>query len=249
MDCLEGMVAIPDSSVNLVIADPPYNIDVAEWDTWDNAKNYLEWCKKWISELSRIMKPDACGFIWCSQTFMADIEMIIREHFIIQNRIIWSYDNGQRMATKKLSMGYEPIFCFSKGKAFTFNLDDMRDGVIWEGTRTKKHKNGHITVTTPHPMGRRPLDVWNVPRKTGSAKNGHPSPKPEKLIERIIKGYSCENDLVFDPFMGSGTSAVMAKYTRRNFLGFEREPEYIELANIRLDAVYNESDDLKILDK
>ncbi|QSF43453.1 DNA-methyltransferase [Paenibacillus tianjinensis] len=249
IDCIEGMKFIPEKSVKLVIADPPYNIDIAEWDTWDNAKNYLEWCKKWVSEIARVMSDDACGFVWCSQTFMADIEMILREHFVIQNRIIWSYDNGQRMATKKLSMGYEPLFCFSKGKNFTFNLDEMRDGVIWEGKRTKKHKNGHVTVTTPHPLGRRPLDVWNVARLTGGAKNGHPSPKPEKLVDRLIRGYSNEEDIVLDPFMGSGTTAIMAKHNKRYFIGFEKEHKYIELANQRLESTYNEKGDIEIIQK
>lgn len=244
MDCADGLKLLPDgtndSGVDLLVTDPPYNIKVAEWDSWKNPSDYIEWCESWIKEVHRVMKPNAVGFIFCAQDFMADIEILLRKYFNIQNRIIWSYDNGQRMATKKLSIGFEPCFCISKGKEFTFNLDELRDGVVWDGVRTKKQKNGHVTVTTPHPLGRRPLDVWNIPRLTGSAKNGHPSPKPQKLIDKIVKGYSNPNDVVLDCFMGSGTTAISCETSdngRRNWIGFETEPKYIELSNTRLDAL------------
>ena len=238
MDTLDGTRRLQDASVDLIVADPPYNISVADWDEIDG---YMDWMRELIAEWRRVLSPSGTLYVYCSQQYMADIEMALRPLFDIQNRIVWTYDNGQRQATERFSMGYDPLFrAVPRGaKSWAFNLDDVRDGHVWDGVRTKRQPNGHLTITRSHPNGRRPLDVWNFPRLTGSNRNGHPSPKPEALSEYIIKASSNPGDLVLVPFGGSGSECVAAARLGRDFVSFELDERYIALINERLDALAN----------
>lgn len=230
-DCIEGMKALADESVDAVVTDPPYNIDVAEWD---NIPDYLNWFDRWLDQAWRLLKPNGTTWVFCSQQYAANIDLKLQARGRVLNRVIWSYDNGQRQATNQFSMGYEMAFWAAKGSEWTFNLDAMRDGVVWEGKRTKRHPNGHVTVTAPNPLGRRPLDVWNIPRLTGDNGNGHPSPKPLALIERCVLACTNPGDLVLDPFLGSGTTAEACKILGRRCIGFETNPDYLAIAQRRI---------------
>lgn len=232
-DCLspEGLPSIPDGTADAVITDPPYNIDVANWD---NIPDFLNWFDGWLDEAWRLLKPTGTLWTFCSQQYAAHIDLKLQKRGKVLNRVVWCYDNGQRQAEKQLCMGYEMAFWVAKGDEWTFDLDATRDGVVWEGKRTKRHANGHVTVTEPHPLGRRPLDVWNVPRLTGDKGNGHPSPKPLRLIGRCVSACTKPGDLVVDPFLGSGTTAEACYRLGRRCIGMEREPKYIAIAKSRL---------------
>lgn len=227
---------IPDGTVDAVITDPPYNIDVADWD---NIPRFLDWTKTWLTEAFQILKPGGACYLFTSQQWAAKIEgCVLGVGFIIRNRPVWVYDNGQRQATQGFSMAYEQLFYALKpGENPTFNLDAVRDGVLWTGKRKKRHPNGTVTITEPHPLGRRPVDVWEVPRLTGAIAPGHPSPKPDRLMEIPLLASTNPGDLVVDPFAGTGTTLLVAERYGRDSIGFELNPAYCEIIRRRLAAV------------
>lgn len=236
-DCLEVMCQLPDNSVDAVVTDPPYNIGIAHWDSFPDAKSFLGWFEEWTEEAFRLLKPTGTLTVFTAQQFVADIEILLRSKWRLINRCIWTYENGQRQATRRYSMGYVPFLFLAKSDGYFFNLDAARDGVVWKGQRTKRQKNGTITVTTPHPLGRRPLDVFACPRMTGSARNGHPSPKPLELMRRIVRPLAPPGGIILDPFAGSGTTLLAAVQEGFLAIGIEREPEYCEIIRKRMATV------------
>lgn len=233
-DVMDGLRQLPDESVHCVVTDPPYNVGAADWDV---IPDYLAWCGAWLTEVDRVMVPGAALYMFCSQTWQADLEMLLRRRFAMQNRIVWTYENGQRMATSKFSMAYEPcLFATKSGAPHRFSLDDVRDGVRWDGMRTKRHDNGHITVTTPHPNGRRPVDVWSVPRLTGGREIEHPTAKPEAVMAIPILASTGVRDVVLDPFCGSGTTLIAAMHLWRNSIGIELNSAYAAMAQRRVNT-------------
>jgi site-specific DNA-methyltransferase (adenine-specific) len=225
-DCLKFMKDLKDDSVDLIIADPPYNIGKDKGDNWDTIENYIELFEQWIIEWKRILKEDGLLYCYCSQLFQADIEMIFRKHMNIQNRIIWCYNNGQRQATKRLPFGYEPLFMISKSE--DFNFKPIRDpNNIQQGVRTKKNPSGSITITQPNPDGVKFTDVWNVPKLSGGAKRTkHPTEKPLELGNRMLRSLS-DLKLVYMPFGGSGTEIVNCIENGINYIATEISEKYI----------------------
>lgn len=226
-DCLEFMKLLPDKSVDLIIADPPYNIGQDDGDGWDTVENYLDvfenWCKGW----QRILSDNGLMYCYCSQEFHADIEIILRKYFIIQNRMIWCYNNGQRVTSKKFPYSYEPFFMVSKDK--NNNYASVRDpNNIQQGTRTKKNKNGTVTVTKPNPEGVKYTDVWNIPKLSGGQKKTkHPTEKPLELGNRMIRSLN-DIDLVYIPFGGSGSEIINCIENNVNWLATELSNTYID---------------------
>ena len=219
-DCLEIMKQIPDKSIDLVLTDPPYNIAKAEWDKIDN---YIEWCKSWIKECKRVLKKSGSLYVFCSQTYQAEFDLMLRKYFKIENRIIWYYEGGIP-AKKHFSYYHEPIFyCRVNEKDYTFNVDDIR-------IKQKTDRKGN------NPKGKNCGDVWYIPNLAGRflVSTGHPTQKPLKLIKRMMLASSNKGDTVLDPFLGSGTTAVACKELGRNFIGIEISPEYCKIAEQRL---------------
>ena len=239
-DCIEFMRKLPDESVNLIIADPPYNIGKDKGDGWDNVTNYLEKFEEWCVEWKRILDKKGLIYCYCSQWYQADIEMIFKKYFIIQNRIIYHYNNGQRTAIKRFPYSYEPIFLCSKQQENNF-IPVRNPNNVQKGVRTKRNKNGTITVTKPHPGGVKYTDVWDIPKLSGGQKQTtHPTEKPLELSERMLR--SVENlNLVYIPFAGSGSEIVSCIKNKRNWLATEVNNTYIkELIDPRIQAFLSE---------
>ncbi|MED3649967.1 site-specific DNA-methyltransferase [Heyndrickxia sporothermodurans] len=233
-DCIEGMRMLPDKSVDLIITSPPYNIGKS-YETKSPIEDYIEWSVDYLKEIYRILKP--CG------NFMLQIGQYVDSNtnnipltyllfnslmeigFKIRQEIIW-YFRGGMPARKKLTGQNEKIMWLYKGDDLPFfDLDAIR---VKEWQAFDKRNN---------PNGKNPTDVWEFNRVAGNSreKTSHPCQFPSVMIERIIKGWSTGDSIVFDPFIGSGTTAVAAVRTGRKFIGFEREQEYVEIANKRLD--------------
>jgi site-specific DNA-methyltransferase (adenine-specific) len=237
-DCIAGMKALPDESVDLVIADPPYNLskDFGQWKERERKVEWLPWCKQWIDECKRVLKPQGSIFIYgihhhlCwLQCYLYEIELVYRR------QIIWHYENGFAGYTKSLSAHYEPLLWFSKGEGYTYH--PIREP--YKSTDRLKHKiikNGK--EWSPHPDGRLAGDVWKFPvlagRRFRDEKVDHPTQKPLSISTRIVEHFSNKGETVLIPFAGSGSECVAARMKERHFVGFELNPKYITIANARL---------------
>ena len=237
-DCILGMKSIPDEACDLIIADPPYNLDkdFGEYKESENKEIWLEWSKTWINECKRVLSPKGSIFIYgihhhlCwLQCHMIDIGLAYRR------QIIWHYENGFSGYKNTLQAHYEPLLWFSKTNDYFYKI--IREPYkSKERLKNKIYKNGK--EWTPHPDGRMVGDVWKFPTLAGrrfkEEKVNHPTQKPLSISDRIDCHFSEEGDLILVPFAGSGTECLSAHNNKRNFIGFELNQEYIDIANKRL---------------
>lgn len=243
-DCIEGMKNLDDCSIDLIVADPPYNLNknFGKWDETKNKDIWLPWSKEWLNECNRVLKNNGSIFVYGIHHHLCWLQCHMYEIGLTYRRqIIWNYENGFSGYKNTLAAHYEPLLWFSKGESYTFN--EIREP--YKSTERLKHKitkNGK--VWTPHPDGRIAGDVWKFPTLAGrrfkDEKVDHPTQKPLSISERIIKHFSNEKELVLIPFSGSGSECVASKKLKRNFIGFELNEDYIKIANHRLEALDTE---------
>lgn len=225
-DCLDFLATIPDESVELIIADPPYFRTVKDyWDNqWKSEQDYLAWCDKWIAESVRVLAPGGCLYVWGttkSDTFLRlKLNVLNRyEKLVYQNWIIWNYDWGGR-TKKTFPRKHEDLLMYSKGKTFTFNADDVRVPY--------KMKSNVRSTAQNNPKGKIPTDVWTKNNHTTSKEYAgwHTTQKPIALLERIVLANTNPGDTVVDFFSGSGSTAVAALRHNRKFAGCEFDINY-----------------------
>ncbi len=240
-DCIEGIRELEPESVDLIIADPPYNLN-KNFGAWNESKNkaiWLPWSKQWLDECNRVLRPGGSIFVYGIHHHLCWIQCYMYELGLNYRRqIIWHYENGFSGYKNTLQAHYEPLLWFSKGESFTYN--EIREPYkSKERLKHKVTKNGK--VWTPHPDGRLAGDVWQFPTLAGrrfrDEKVNHPTQKPLSISQRIVEHFSNKNELVLIPFVGSGSECVAAKIANRHYIGFELNPEYIEIANKRLSEV------------
>ena len=240
-DSLKAMDFLPDGCVDLMIVDPPYNLtknfSTSTFKEMD-FKAYQQWLDKWLSKTVRLLKDNASIYICADWKTSIAIPEIAGRYFILQNRISWEREKG-RGAKNNWKNCLEDIWFFTKSKNYTFNLDAVKiqRPVIApyrdeQGAPKDWQQNGKQKFRLTHPSNvwtDISIPFWSMPENTN-----HPTQKPEKLIAKLILASSNENDVVFDPFLGSGTTAVTAKKLKRRFIGIEREKEDVALALKRL---------------
>lgn len=242
----EDMSVIPDKSVATMVTSPPYNIGISYGNTWKNGvkveskgkkysdqkeeQEYREMLRKVIEETKRVLKDDGQIFFNIKNRYNDGVitpPFWIMEYFqdmYLKNIIIWNFDWGGS-TNKRFCSRYEYVFWFTKKKdKYTFNLEDVKIPAL--NYRPDRYKS----------QLKNPTDVWKISLVSGNSpeRTEHPAQYPEELIERIIKVSTNPGDLVLDPFMGSGTTAAVAKKLGRKYVGFELEEEYIEIAKRRL---------------
>jgi site-specific DNA-methyltransferase (adenine-specific) len=246
-DVFEALPKLPHQSVDLMFADPPYNLTKSFNDRKFkkiSIDKYSEWLDSWMSLVSRILKPTASIYICGDWRSSAAIHRLGEKYFIPQNRITWEREKG-RGAKSNWKNCSEDIWFFTASENYYFNVDAVmlkrqviapytdRNGDPKDWTETE---NGRFRVTHPSNLW---TDVtvpyWSMPENTD-----HPTQKPEKLLAKIILASSKPGDLVFDPFNGSGTSTVVAKKLERHYLGIEIDETYCCLAQKRLDLASTE---------
>ena len=239
-DVLETLNQLDSKSVDLIFADPPYNLSGENYLTcksgkvakcnkgsWDQIENIHEFNRKWVEECVRVLKDD--GTIWISGTLHnhPSIGVVLKKlNLWIINDIIWFKPNAPPLIQKnRFVPSTELIWVASKSKRYFFNYE----------TATKLSN------------GKQMRNLWEIPAERH--KTPHPTEKPEKLLERIILIGSKEGDTILDPFMGSGTTGVVAKRFNRNFIGIEIDDEYFEIAQKRIERTLTEQNLIEFLEK
>lgn len=245
MDCLEAMRKLPADMVDIAVTSPPYNIGKS-YENIIALKDYISWCSNWMSELHRISKDD--GSFWLNVGYLevenkglaVPIPYLLwdKSDFYLIQEIVWNYSAGVA-CKKRLSPRNEKILWYVKNQDnYKFNLDDIRDPNV---KYPNQKKNGKLKC---NPLGKNPSDVWQISKVT-SGKNRsskerteHPAQFPLEMIDRIIKAGSNNRDLVIDPFMGSGTTAIAALKNGRKVIGFEVNSDYVKIIANRIDEFY-----------
>lgn len=210
-DCVDFLKTLPSKSVQLILIDPPYNIDMAHWDTFSN---YIDWAKAWITESERILKDTGSFVIFGGIQFeneksgdLLELMHYIRHHspLRIVNLIIWYYKNGMS-AHRFFANRHEEIAWYVKSKKYIFNLDAVR--VPYDEEKKKLYSKDKRLNLENLEKGKNPTNVWEIGRLNGNSNErvGHPTQKPQMLIQRLIKSLSNPGDSVLDFFAGSGTT-------------------------------------------
>jgi site-specific DNA-methyltransferase (adenine-specific) len=253
-DCFDCLLDIEDDSVDLIFADPPYNIGKKFGDfidTWSSDTQYAEWCYQWLTLCINKLKPNGSLYIMTSTQAMPYLDLWLRERITILSRIIWHYDSSGVQAKKHFGSLYEPIlFCVKNPKNYIFNADDI--AIEAKTGATRKLIDYRKAIPTPYNTTKIPGNVWYTPRVRYRMPEyeQHPSQKPEALLERIIKASSDEDDLILDPFAGTFTSCAVAQKLGRKAIGIESQTEYFKIGLRRLGiSNHFNGEILKPLDK
>lgn len=237
-DALEVLKTLSDSSVDLIFADPPYNIGKnfnGKVEKWDTEESYLKWCYEWLDLCIQKLKPNGSFYVMTATQFMPYFDIYLRDKLTILSRIVWSYDSSGVQAKKYYGSMYEPIlFCVKDKNNYTFNTND----ILVEAKTGAKRKliDYRKTIPTVYNSEKVPGNVWEFSRvryRMDEYEN-HPTQKPISLLERIIKASSNEGDLVLDPFSGTFTTCYVAKELGRNSIGIELQNEYVKIGLRRL---------------
>jgi DNA modification methylase len=252
-DCLAGMKRLGDGAVDLTFADPPFNIGY-DYDVYQDkleSDRYLAWCRDWIGQVVRVLKPDGTFWLAIGDEYAAELKVMAqREHGLTcRSWVVWYYTFGVN-CKYKFSRSHAHLFYMVKdAERFTFNDDAIRVPSARQlvyGDR-RAHPTGRLPDDT---WILRPQDVpdgfqadedtWYFPRVCGTFKERagwHGCQMPEQLLGRIIRACSQPDDLVLDPFAGSGTTLAVAKKLGRRFVGFELSEQYAERVKERLHAI------------
>jgi len=259
-DCVAGLGRLQPGSVDLVFADPPFNIGY-DYDVYNDrcdAEEYLKWSRNWGQAVHRVLKPSGTFWLAIGDDYAADLKLIFQKQlgFSCRSWVVWYYTFGVN-CTKKFSRSHTHLFHFVKdSKNFTFNSTAIRvpsaRQLVYADVRANSH--GRLPDDTwilrpqdlPHGF-QADEDTWYFSRVCGTFKERagwHGCQMPEQLLGRIIKVCSNPGDLVLDPFGGSGTTLAVAKKLGRRWIGFELSPEYAARIRARID-VANEGDPLE----
>ena len=240
-DTFEMLSLMPEKFIDLLIVDPPYNIDKDfHGNKFKKSADgiYEEYTKAWIERVLPLLKNTASVYVCCDWKSSIVIASVLKRYFYIQNRITWQREKG-RGALYNWKNGMEDIWFATVSKEYTFNVDAVKtrrrvvapykiDGKPkdWEETDEGNFRNTYPSnfwddISIPY---------WSMPENTA-----HPTQKPEKLLAKLILASSNEKDIVFDPFLGSGSTSVCAKKLGRHYVGIEQNEQYCVWAEKRLE--------------
>ncbi len=239
-DAIGGINRIPDGSVDLIVADPPYCLgkDYGNGSDKLKPKDYLEWSKKWIDAVFPKIKVTGSIYIFLTWQYSPEIFSYMKTKLTMINEIIWDRKvPSMGGSVRKFSSVHDNIGFFVKSKKYYFNLEPVR---IPYDEKTKKLRTRSIFVGKKWlELGYNPKDVWSIARIHAEAaeRESHPTQKPLEIIERIVKASSPEHGIVLDPFMGSGTTAIACLKFKRNYIGFEINPDYCKDIEKRIQKI------------
>lgn len=241
-DSFTVLPLLPEKCVDLLIVDPPYNLDKTFGESGFarmTDEEYAAYTEKWIALVTPLLKPDATIYVCCDWQSSPVIGMALQRHFTVRNRITWQREKG-RGAKANWKNAMEDIWFATCGRDYTFHVDAVmqRRRVIapyrdesgapkdWEESEQGAFRNTY------------PSNFWDdisVPYWSMAENTAHPTQKPEKLLSKLILASSDRGAVVLDPFAGSGSTAVTAKKLGRHYIGVERSPQYCVWAELRLE--------------
>lgn len=246
-DCHEVLAQLPDNSIQLIVCDPPYNIQLAEWD---KHSNYLEWAANWLAEAERVLSPTGNIAIFGGLQYQAEAgsgdlltlisHLRVHSKMRLVNLIIWNYPNGMG-AQRFFANRHEEIAWFAKTDKYFFDLDAVREPFD-EETKKAYMRDKRLLVESIN-KGKNPSNVWKMPRLNGNSKErvGHPTQKPRAVIQRLIKALSFPGSTILDFFAGSGVTTRVAVEERRNSISADISPLLHTYLEQQLSDVTQES--------
>jgi site-specific DNA-methyltransferase (adenine-specific) len=240
-DIFEVLGFLPEGFVDLLILDPPYNLNKTFKSTnfkKKSLKEYTEWFENCLVAFLPKLKREATVYVCCDWYSATAVYLVLQKYLKVRNRITWEREKG-RGAKRNWKSASEDIWFATVSNSYTFNVDaiKLKRKVIAPYTDDKGRPKDWLDVPDGRFRLTYPSNLWNdltVPFWSMSENTEHPTQKPEKLLAKLILASTNENDFVFDPFMGSGTSCVVARKLNRKFAGVEIETEYCLLAAKRL---------------
>jgi len=240
-DTFDVMGLLPEGFVDLVIADPPYNLNKdfhGKKFKKTTDETYEEYTEEWVKKMLPLLKKNSTIYVCCDWQSSPAIGKVLKKYFNVQNRITWQREKG-RGALTNWKNGMEDIWFATNSKEYTFNVENVKirrkviapykvDGAPkdWEETADGNFRNTYPSnfwddISIPY---------WSMPENTA-----HPTQKPEKLLAKLILASSNNGDIVFDPFLGSGSTSVTAKKLGRHYVGIEQNEQYCVWAEKRLE--------------
>lgn len=241
-DCIEAMLSLPEASVDLIFADPPYNLQLKgelhrpdnskvdavddHWDHFDSLKLYDDFTRAWLAAARRLLKPN--GVIWVIGSYHNVFRLgaeLQNQGFWILNDVVWRKSNPMpNFRGKRLTNAHETLIWASKEEAskYTFNYEALK--ALNEGVQMRS--DWVLPICTGHER-----------LKDANGDKAHPTQKPEALLHRVLLGTTNPGDVVLDPFFGTGTTGAVAKMLGRHFIGIERESTYREVAERRISKI------------
>ncbi|MES2934874.1 MAG: site-specific DNA-methyltransferase [Pseudomonadota bacterium] len=238
-DALLGLARIPDDSVDLILADPPYGLgkDYGNDSDKQATAEYLRWMAQWIDAALPKLKSTGSLYIFLTWRYSPEVFVMLKQRMSMINEIIWDRRvPSMGGSVRSYTSVHDTVGFFVKQKGYYFDLDAIR---IPYDEETKKARSRSIFVGAKWlELGFNPKDVWSVARlhKEHAERADHPTQKPLAIIERMLKASCPVGGIVLDPFMGSGTTAVAAQRCGRRFVGFELNPDYCKTIAARLAA-------------
>ncbi len=248
-DNLPYMEALDEGSVQLVYADPPFGTNTRRVgergsyaDSWSNVREYLDWLRPRLQQLRRVLAPSGTLYLHLDRRSVHHVRILLDEVFgarCFGNEIIWHYTGGGR-GTRAFPHKHDNILVYHRGPNYKFNADAVREpyapssGYARSGIRARSGK-----LYRPHPGGKLMDDVWSIPviNPLSPERTGYPTQKPEELLRRIILASSDPEDLVLDPFCGSGTSVVVAHRLGRRWVAVDSSPLAAEITRLRMERL------------
>lgn len=243
-DALDLLAAIPAGSVDLVVTDPPYAIGKADWDEFASLDAYVDWCDLWLAEVQRVLAPHGSAYVCGFSEILADVKARSARRFAGCRWLVWYYRNKANLG-RDWGRSHESILHLRASREVRIDCDAVRIPYNSHTTRYPERvqavnsqygKGQRRDRWEPNPLGAKPRDVFEIPVICNgmSEKTAHATQKPEALIEKLILASSAPGHLVVDPFVGSGTTAVVAARLGRKWIAGDTDPAYVGLARDRL---------------
>jgi site-specific DNA-methyltransferase (adenine-specific) len=240
-DALEWLATLPAASVDLVFADPPYNLGREYWDDLGSVDDYIAWSRRWIAEVARVLRPTGSLYVCGFSELLADVKVVAAPHFAGCRWLVWHYRNKANLGSD-WGRSHESVLHLRQ-RDFVLDVDAARVPYNAHTLRYPAHPQAESSrygrkkyVWRPNPLGAKPRDVIEIPTLTNGMreKTVHPTQKPLELVRRLVAAASKPGDLVVDPFGGSGTTFVACEALGRRWLGCEIDPRFQRLIAERL---------------